>query len=119
MTEKTRQALEKLTQTKMLAAMPVRCADKKVKPNIHTADQCFLINNYMLLCSIPGGSSVYKIHPVPTGVKLQFRSPAACDTIGRNPKGSDVASSIQVSFSALRIKLTNRLTVEKVSHIIS
>jgi len=29
-TEKTRQALEKLTQSKMTAAMPVRCADKKV-----------------------------------------------------------------------------------------
>ncbi|ODM94999.1 Puff-specific protein Bx42 [Orchesella cincta] len=28
-TEKTRQALEKLTQSKIVAAMPVRCADKK------------------------------------------------------------------------------------------
>jgi SNW domain-containing protein 1 len=30
-TEKTRQALEKLTQSKVQAAMPVRCADKKVR----------------------------------------------------------------------------------------
>ena len=29
-TEKTRQALEKLTQSKIVAAMPVRCAEKRV-----------------------------------------------------------------------------------------
>lgn len=30
-TEKTRQALEKLTQSKIAAAMPVRCAEKRVR----------------------------------------------------------------------------------------
>jgi len=43
LTEKTRQALERLTQTKIAAAMPVRCAEKTV----YTSPRFFFLSIFV------------------------------------------------------------------------
>lgn len=44
--DRTRQALERVTQTKIAAAMPVRCAEKTVCTSIHT------FKKKIILCTV-------------------------------------------------------------------
>jgi len=85
-TEKTRAALEKLTNSKVSAALPVRAADKPVSYNVFNVYEYIHFYSYNVCL---GSCTMVPVYPYRTRTRIQFRFETTCCKIGGGSKRSN------------------------------